>query len=111
MNGKKHAILILMVAGVFFILTPKTVRPVDDGAALFKTKCAPCHGADGTGKPAIKAPSLVSDAAKKKSSAELTDAISNGGKDKKPAHTFSQKGLTPDQIKSLVSYIREMQKK
>jgi mono/diheme cytochrome c family protein len=30
----------------------------DDGAALYKAKCAGCHGASGEGKPAIKAPAL-----------------------------------------------------
>ena len=38
-------------------------------------------------------------------------AIANGGKDKKPMHTFSAKGLTPDQIKMVVAYVRDMQKK
>ena len=30
----------------------------DDGAALYKTKCAGCHGADWEGKPAVKARAL-----------------------------------------------------
>ena len=30
----------------------------DDGAALYKAKCAGCHGANGEGKPGIKAPAL-----------------------------------------------------
>ncbi|HLO00939.1 MAG TPA: cytochrome c, partial [Pyrinomonadaceae bacterium] len=30
----------------------------DDGAALYKKKCAGCHGANGEGKPALKAPAL-----------------------------------------------------
>jgi mono/diheme cytochrome c family protein len=30
----------------------------DDGAALYKKKYAGCHGADGEGKPAVKAPAL-----------------------------------------------------
>ena len=30
----------------------------DDGAALYKKKCAGCHGASGEGKPAMKAPAL-----------------------------------------------------
>ena len=48
---------------------------------------------------------------RKLSDADLTDMIANGGKDKKTMHAFASKGLTPDQIKMVVSYIREQQKK
>jgi hypothetical protein len=37
--------------------------------------------------------------------------ISNGGKDKKASHAFATKGVTPDQVKVVVAYIREAQKK
>jgi mono/diheme cytochrome c family protein len=83
----------------------------EDSAPTYKVKCAACHGVDGAGKPAAKIPSLVSDDAKKASDADLTDMISNGGKDKKAAHAFANKGVTPDQVKMVVSYIREAQKK
>ena len=83
----------------------------EDGAAIYKAKCAVCHGADLAGKPAAKAPSLVGDEAKKASDADLTDMIANGGKDKKAMHAFANKGVTPDQIKMVISYIREEQKK
>ena len=78
---------------------------------LYKTKCAACHGADLGGKPAAKIPSLVSDDAKKVSDADLTDMITNGGKGKKASHAFANKGVTPDQVKMVISYIREAQKK
>jgi hypothetical protein len=64
-----------------------------------------------TAKPAAKIPSLVSGDAKKASDADLTDMIANGGKDKKASHAFATKGITPDQVKMVVSYIREAQKK
>jgi cytochrome c553 len=111
MNIRKLAVLALTLSATLCIFTPKVIWAADDGATLFKTKCAPCHGADATGKPAIKAPSLVSDSAKKESDGDLTDMIANGGKDKRATHAFSKKGLTSDQIKSLVSYIRDLQKK
>jgi mono/diheme cytochrome c family protein len=41
----------------------------------------------------------------------LTDAIANGGKAKKPMHAFANKGVSEDQIKMVVSYIRAQQKK
>jgi mono/diheme cytochrome c family protein len=111
MNGKTMGAALLILAVATLVLTPRTTRAAEDGAALFKSKCAVCHGADATGKAALKAPSLVSDEAKKMSDEDLTDRIANGGKEKKAAHAFSKKGVTSDQIKALVSYIRELQKK
>lgn len=110
MRLSKLMMLVGALAVALFVLFPNLSWAAEDGAALYKAKCAVCHGADGQGKPAAKIPSLVSDDAKKMSNDQLTDAIANGGKDKKASHTFSQKGMTPDQIKALVDQIRSMQK-
>lgn len=110
MRTTKLAILVLTIAVALFILLP-SLSWADDGAAIYKTKCAACHGVDGAGKPAAKIPSLVSDDVKKKSDADLTDMIANGGPSKKAMHAFASKGLTPDQIKALVSAVRDLQKK
>jgi mono/diheme cytochrome c family protein len=111
MKMTKLALLIVMIALALFLILPNLSWAADDGAALYKAKCAACHGADLAGKPAAKAPSLVSDEAKKASDADLTDMIANGGKDKKSMHAFSNKGVSPDQVKMVISYIREAQKK
>jgi cytochrome c6 len=119
MQGKETAIMktlklsaaIAAIAFTLFLLVPQLSWAAEDGAGLFKAKCAMCHGADATGKPAAKIPSLVSPEAKQMSDADLTDAIANGGKSKKPMHAFSKKGVSPEQIQSLVGYIRELQKK
>ena len=107
---KKHSIIALLLALAIITLLPATARAAEDGAALFKAKCAVCHGAEAQGKPAVKAPSLVSAEAKKLSDADLTDSIANGGKAQKPAHAFAKKGLTADQVKALVAYLRTLQK-
>ena len=105
MKMTKLAMLILTIAVALFILIPSLSWAGDDGATLFKTKCAACHGADAAGKPAAKIPSLVSDDAKKASDADLEKAITE-----KPKHAGVAKALTPDQVKMLVSYIRSIQK-
>jgi len=110
MRISKLMMLVGALAITLFVLLPNLSWAAEDGAALYKAKCAVCHGAEGQGKPAAKIPSLVSDDAKKMSNDQLTDAIANGGKDKKASHTFAQKGVTPDQIKALVEQIRSMQK-
>jgi mono/diheme cytochrome c family protein len=111
MKMTKLVILIAMIAVALFLVLPNLSWAADDGAAIYKAKCAACHGADLAGKPAAKIPSLVSDGAKKTSDADLTDMIATGGKDKKAMHAFTNKGVTSDQIKMVVSYIREAQKK
>lgn len=110
MKMMKLTIVILTLALALFILIPN-LSWAQDGAATYKAKCAVCHGADATGKPAAKIPSLVSDEVKAKSDADLTDFIANGGPTKKASHAFATKGLTPDQIKDVIGAIRTLQKK
>jgi cytochrome c553 len=102
-------IVVLATAVALFLVLP-TLSYAEGAADLYKTKCAACHGADGAGKPAAKIPSLISDEVKALSDADLTTAIAEGGKSKKATHAFQAKGLTPDQIKMLVSYIRGLKK-
>jgi mono/diheme cytochrome c family protein len=111
MKMTKLVILIVMIALALFLVLPNLSWAADDGAAVYKAKCAMCHGADLAGKPAAKIPSLVTDEAKKASDADLTEMIANGGKDKKASHAFAAKGVTPDQVKMVISYVREAQKK
>jgi mono/diheme cytochrome c family protein len=111
MKMTKLVILIVMIALALFLILPNLSWAADDGASIYKAKCAACHGADLAGKPAAKIPSLVSDDAKKASDADLTDMIANGGKDKKAMHAFANKGVTADQVKMVIGYIREQQKK
>ena len=111
MKTMKLVILIVMIALALFLIVPNLSWAADDGAALYKTKCAACHGADLAGKPTAKIPSLVSDDAKKASDADLTEMIANGGKDKKAMHAFANKGMTPDQVKMVIAYLRDAQKK
>jgi mono/diheme cytochrome c family protein len=78
----------------------------EDTAALYKAKCAACHGPDGKGNTAAGKKLGVRDfhapEVAKMSDAELFD-ITKKGKEKMPAY---DKKLTDDQIKDLVKYIR-----
>jgi mono/diheme cytochrome c family protein len=105
MKTTKLVMLVMTIAVGLFILIPSLSWAVDDGATAYKTKCAACHGADATGKPAAKIPSLVSDEAKKASDDDLTKAIAEKAK-----HPAPVKSLAPDQVKTIVQYIRSLQK-
>jgi mono/diheme cytochrome c family protein len=105
MKTTKIAMLVLTIAVALFILIP-SLSWAEDGAALYKAKCAMCHGPDGAGKPALKAPSLISDEAKKKTDEELTKVVETNAK-----HAALAKALTADQVKTIVGAIRDLQKK
>ena len=89
-----------------------STRAADDPAALFKAKCAACHGPDGSGSTptgkAMGTPDLRSDDVQKQTDAQLIDSTTNGKGKKMPAYKGK---LTDDQIKQLVGYIRELGKK
>jgi mono/diheme cytochrome c family protein len=103
MKTTKIAILVLTIAVVLFILIPSLSWAADDGASIFKAKCAMCHGPDGAGKGAAK--SLISDEAKKMSDDDITKVVTTN-----PKHA-AVKSLTSDQVKAVVGYVRELQKK
>lgn len=100
-------VVAILVAVVF--LGP-VAKADDSGGSIYKAKCATCHGPDGKGETAtgkaMKVMDLASDEVQKLSDADLTAAITNG-KGKMPAY----KTLTPEQVKSLVAYIRSVAKK
>ena len=80
------------------------------GAELYKSKCAGCHGADGSGSTpmgkALKVQDLRKPELKARKDADLAASISNG-KGKMPP----QKGnLTPAQVGQIVDYIRTLGK-
>jgi mono/diheme cytochrome c family protein len=81
-----------------------------DAAAVYKAKCVSCHGPKGVGKPALKGSNLLTPEAKKATDEELFDAIQAGGKLKKTSHAYAKKGVTADQAKALVAFIRDLQK-
>jgi mono/diheme cytochrome c family protein len=75
---------------------------------LYKSKCAGCHGADGTGSATGKKMGVhdfTTADVQKMSDAELTDIITNG-KNKMPKYA----SLKPEDIKGLVAYIRTLKK-
>lgn len=96
--------------GLLLVLAAVPVFSAVDGPALFKTKCAACHGVDGTGQTAVGKNLKIRDfhAAEVQSAtdAQLTKIIEEG-KGKMPA----LKGkLTNDELASLVKHIRSFKK-
>ena len=77
-----------------------------DGAATYKTKCAPCHGPDGSGQTpvgkSLKVRDLRSPEVQKLSDAEITRVLADG-KGKMPASK-----LAAADIKAVIGFIRTL---
>ena len=71
-----------------------TAAFAEDGAALYKTKCAACHGAAGEGK---MGPTL------KGTKANVADVITKGGL--KGPHAKAIAGVTDDQAKAIATFV------
>ena len=78
--------------------------------ALFKAKCAMCHGADASGNTAMgkkfNIPDLRAPEIQRKTKAELGNSIAKG-KNKMPA--FEGK-ITSDEVSELATYVRQLKK-
>ena len=97
----------IATALVLVLSLPLSAR-AQDASALFKSKCAGCHGADGTGSATgikMGAHDFTSADVQKMSDAQLTDVITNG-KNKMPKYA----SLKPEEVKGLVAYIRTLKK-
>jgi mono/diheme cytochrome c family protein len=101
------AIVALAVVG----FAAPSAQPQGEGAALYKAKCAACHGPNGKADTSIgktlKVRDLTSDEVQKQTDAQLT-AITTDGKGKMPAYKGK---LTDAQIKDLIAFIRSLARK
>jgi mono/diheme cytochrome c family protein len=109
--SKSSSILIISMAALVLAFPPAQAQSSpSDGGALFKTKCAMCHGPDGAGKTPmgqkLNVRDLRSAEVQKQPDADLMHVIGQG-KAKMPAFG---KSLSEERIKLLVTYIRELGK-
>jgi cytochrome c6 len=99
------AMICTMALGM--LLAAAIPAAADDSAALYKSKCQVCHGADGKGTAAgqtMGARDFNSPEVAKQSDADMAK-ITKEGKGKMPK--FEGK-LTDDQIKGLIKYIHSL---
>ena len=100
----------LIVTTILLLIAVSAVAGTPDGAALYKAKCASCHGADGAGQTAMgksmKLRDLGSAEVQKLTDAELT-AITADGKGKMPAYKGK---LSGEEIKAVVAHMRTFKK-
>lgn len=106
MKSTLNCLALLLMA--VFVISPSFAQ--SGGADLYKTKCAMCHGPDGTASTpvgkSLKAASFRDPAVVGAPDADLI-LIVNKGKVKMPSY---QGKLSDSQIKLVVGYIRTLQK-
>jgi len=80
------------------------IAMAEDGAALYKAKCAMCHGAMGEGKigPSLQKVSM--------SEAQIDEFITKGEAGKKAPHTKGVSGVTAEQAKAIATYVAGLKK-
>lgn len=109
-NMKWIAAVTACVAVAGITILTGAAQAQNGGEALYKTKCAACHGADGKGQTSMGKANNIRDLGsadvQKQTDDELAGIISNG-KSKMPAYG---KSLKPEQVKDLVAYIRSLKK-
>jgi len=93
----KKMILITMILTLVF---GTVAFAAEDGAALFKAKCAACHGPDG--KKMAKA-DLTSAGIQGKAETDLVKFVGEN-----PKHNFTKKGVSEDQLKAIVGFIKTL---
>jgi len=114
MTGKLGFCKALLLGGTVLIagyLLSTSANAQGGGEAVYKAKCATCHGPDGVGATAAgkatKARDFCSGEVMKETDEDWT-AIIVKGKNKMPAY---DKKITDAEIKDVVAYIRGLCKK
>ncbi len=74
--------------------------PAQDGATTFKTRCAPCHGAAGEGKPNM-APKIAG------TTKDVSAVLTKGGEAKAP-HIKPMNTLSAAQVSAVVAYVKTL---
>lgn len=90
----------LVVMAAFLIISTPARATDDDTATLYNTKCKMCHGATAEKKMD-----------KTKADDVLIQIVLDGKTMEKPPNmpAFKEKGITPDQAKALVGYMKSLQ--
>jgi len=73
-----------------------------DGAAVYKAKCAACHGPEGQGKvgPAVKGTSMTPD--------QITDLVAKGNDAKKAPHKKAVAGVSAEDAQAAADYVKTL---
>jgi mono/diheme cytochrome c family protein len=91
--------VLLAVIAICFAPLPASA---EDGAAIYKAKCAGCHGAEGQGKmgPALKGTSLSAD--------DIVALLTKGNDAKKMPHKKPLSSVSDADAKAVADYVKSL---
>lgn len=92
----------IMLLAAFAMIS--TIGWAQDGGAIYKSKCAMCHGAMGEGKigPSLQKTAL--------SAQQITALLTTGNPSKKAPHSKPFSGLSADQASQVATYVMTLKK-
>jgi len=93
---------LLMLVAITLVISFSSLAFGQDGGAIFKAKCAGCHGPEGQGKvgPALKGTTLSAD--------QIVDLLSKGNDAKKPPHKKPMVAVSADDAKAVAAYVKTL---
>jgi cytochrome c len=95
----------VVTVGAMFVIAFTASLAGEDGAALYKTKCSGCHGANGEGKAAVKAPALKGT---KLEASQIAQRITKGEPESKAPHTKGISGVNDEQAKAIAAFVKTL---
>ena len=103
---KHHCLMIIAGLLITLLLPGPSAGDETDGKSIYASKCARCHGVDGTPKKFAKQSHAFNDDTWQKETpiSELEQVISEG-RGRMPSY---QKRLTPEQIKLVAAYLKTL---
>lgn len=97
---KTFKVVVILAVAAMLMAAPAMAA---DGAATFKAKCAGCHGPQGEGKPAVKAPALKGTSLTED---QIVTVVTKGDAAKKAPHTKPVNGVTADDAKAVATFVK-----
>ena len=94
-----------VLALVLLVAAPLTLLAAEDGAALFKSKCAMCHGEKGEGKAAMNMPAVKGTAM---TAEQIATYLTKGESGKKPPHANPINGVNEAQAKAIADCVKAL---
>jgi mono/diheme cytochrome c family protein len=90
---------------VSVLVLPRLSSGAEDGALLYKSKCAGCHGANGEGKPKMKAPALRGTPL---TADQITEHTMKGTANSKAPHNKGTSGVSDAQAKAISEFVKTL---
>jgi mono/diheme cytochrome c family protein len=99
---KTFKVAVITAAAAMMLAAPAMAA---DGAATFKAKCAGCHGPQGEGKPAMKAPALKGTSLTED---QIATVLTKGDAAKKAPHAAPFKAMAAEDAKAVAAFVKTL---